>query len=186
MLTVCKYACFSNCVPFYARGVYLRFDDLREAAEAKDILEQHDFTIDYVTGYQFALAKTQDTAQLNEFEGQIQLSIMIEPNPEHAVWEFSEADYAELSVIVERICGVFGTLRNIIHVETIESKMLLTFRVEFHSVDAAHRASHSLRIDPIWGFSHEVCHPLISFSSRTDSSTEDLPVGVSQSYPLVW
>ncbi|KAF1915459.1 RNA recognition motif 2-domain-containing protein [Ampelomyces quisqualis] len=149
------YACFSTCIPVYTRGVYLRYDDLREAAEGKDILTQHDFAVDYVSGYQYALAKTQDTAQLNEFEGQIQLSVMIDANPDHAIWEFSNTDYTVVRIAVENICRAFGPYRNLVHVETINDKMLLVFRVEFHSVDAANRAVHSLSNDPVWGINSE-------------------------------
>ncbi|KAH7348090.1 RNA recognition motif 2-domain-containing protein [Pyrenochaeta sp. MPI-SDFR-AT-0127] len=149
------YACFSNCVPVYARGVHLRYDDLHDAAEAKDILEQHDFTVDYVSGYDFALAKSQDTAQLNEFEGQIKLSVMIEPNPDHAIWEFVLKDLAGVLKSVEATAGVFGAIRNCIHVDTVDAKMLLVFRIEYHSVDAANRAVQSLGADLVWGVSNE-------------------------------
>jgi hypothetical protein len=162
LLTVNKYACFSSCVPVYSRGVYLRYDDLHDAAEGKDILEQHGFHVDYISGYQYALVKSQDTALLNEFEGQIQLSILIDANPEHAIWEFTETDYAAMTVAVEQVCLAFGPVRTLVHVETNNDKMLLVFRVEFFGVDAANRAVHSLIIDPIWGSNKEVSHPLLS------------------------
>ncbi|KAF1947015.1 hypothetical protein EJ02DRAFT_449994 [Clathrospora elynae] len=149
------YACFSNAVPYYARGVYLRYDDLHDAAEGKDILEQHGFTVDYITGYDYALAKSQDTAQLNEFEGQFKLAVMIEPNPDHAIWEFTADDLSGITKAVEITAGAFGAVRNVIHVDTIDSKMLLVFRIEFHSVDAANRAVQSLRADPVWGINAE-------------------------------
>jgi hypothetical protein len=162
LLTVFQYACFATCVPTYTRGVYLRYDDLREAAEGKDILEQHGFTVDYVSGYQYALAKSQDTAQLNEFEGQIQLSVMIDANPDHAIWEYSQYDHCSVVVAIESICQAFGPVRGYHHVDTDNDKMLLTFRVEFYSVDAANRAVYSLSTDPVWGTNSEVCRPLLS------------------------
>ncbi|KAF2128382.1 hypothetical protein P153DRAFT_386503 [Dothidotthia symphoricarpi CBS 119687] len=148
------YQCFSNCVPVYARGVHLRFDDLREAAEAKDILEQHGFTVDWISSYEYALAKAQDTACLNEFEGQMKLPILIVPNPKHDAWEFTPADLTDMTDTIERVAGAFGTVRNCIHVDTEDTKMLLIFRIEFHSVDAAHRAVYSLQSDPIWDASN--------------------------------
>jgi hypothetical protein len=159
LLIVYKYACFSTCVPTYTRGVYLRYDDLREAAEGKDVLEQHGFTVEYVSGYQYALAKSQDTAQLNEFEGQIQLSVMIDANPEHAIWEYTQVDHCVMVVAIEQVCQAFGTVRGYHHVDTDNDKMTLTFRIEFHSVDAANRAVHSLNTDPVWGTNSEVSHP---------------------------
>ncbi|KAF1850911.1 uncharacterized protein K460DRAFT_350904 [Cucurbitaria berberidis CBS 394.84] len=148
------YACFSNCVPFYARGVHLRYDNLHDAAEAKEILQQHEFTVHYISGYEFAVAKSQDTAQLNEFEGQIKLPIMIEANPDYAVWEFTSEDLAGLIKSVEITAAVFGAVRNCIHVETVDTKMVLVFRIEYHSIDDANRAVQSLATDPVWGMSN--------------------------------
>jgi hypothetical protein len=161
LLIIIQYACFSNCIPVYTRGVYLRYDDLRDAAEGKDVLEQHDFHVQYVTSYQYALAKSQDTAHLNEFEGQIQLSVMIDANPEHAIWEFTNADYGLMQLAVHNVASAFGKVRNLVHVNTDNEKMTLTFRVEFHGVDAANRAVQSLSIDPVWGTNSEVSHPLL-------------------------
>ncbi|CAO2649560.1 Nn.00g069450.m01.CDS01 [Neocucurbitaria sp. VM-36] len=148
------YACFSYCVPYYAQGVYLRHDDLHDAAEAKNILEQHGFTIHYVSGYEFARAKTQDTAKLNEFEGQIKLSIMIQANPDHAIWEFTSEDLVGITKSLELTAAVFGAVRNCVHVSTTDAHMLLNFRIEYHSVDAANRAVESLGIDLIWGMNN--------------------------------
>ncbi|KAJ4337594.1 hypothetical protein N0V87_004549 [Didymella glomerata] len=145
------YQCFSSCVPVYTRGVHLRYDDLREAAEAKDILSQHGFVVDWISGYEFALAKSQDTAQLNEFEGQIKVPVTIQPCTDYAAFEFTDADLVEVLQAIEITAGVFGTIRNCVHVETHDTKMTLVFRVEFHSVDAATRAVQSLTVDSVWG-----------------------------------
>jgi hypothetical protein len=158
VLTLFKYACFSHCVPVYTRGTYLRFDDLRDAAEGKDILEQHQFVVDYVSGYSYAIAKSQDTAQLNEFDGQIQLSIKIDAPANHAVWEFTENDYRDVVMAMDSICQAFGPVRNMVHVETDNANMCLVFRIEFYGVDAANRAVHSLTTDPVWGTNSEVSH----------------------------
>lgn len=156
LLTHGQYACFANCVPVFARGVHLRFDDLHDAAEAKDILEQHDFAVDYVSGYDFAIAKTQETTQLNEFEGQIKLTLLVEPHPEHAAWVLSTEDLAMVTKSVELTASVFGALRNCVHMDSVDDKLLLDFRIEFHSIDAANRAVQSLRIDPVWGVGNDV------------------------------
>ncbi|KAL5121628.1 hypothetical protein ACEQ8H_000314 [Pleosporales sp. CAS-2024a] len=145
------YACFNTCVPVYTRGVYLRYDDLRDAAEGKAVLEQHGFQVEYVTAFKYALAKAQDTAQINEFEGQIKLSVMIDANPEHAVWDFTEADDCLLTFAITNVASAFGKVRNLLHVDTNNEKMALTFRIELHSVDAANRAVNSLSTDPVWG-----------------------------------
>lgn len=143
-------------MPVYTRGVHLRYDDLREAAEAKDILAQHGFGVDWITGYEFALAKSQDTAQLNEFEGQVKISVVIQPYTEQAAFEFTNADLAEVTEAVEITANVFGTVRGCVHIETYDTKMTLVFRVEFHSGDAATRAVQSLTVDPVWGINNAV------------------------------
>lgn len=143
-------------MPVYTRGVHLRYDDLREAAEAKDILAQHGFGVDWITGYEFALAKSQDTAQLNEFEGQVKISVVIRPYTEQAAFEFTNADLAEVTEAVEITANVFGTVRGCVHIETYDTKMTLVFRVEFHSGDAATRAVQSLTVDPVWGINNAV------------------------------
>lgn len=150
-----QYACFLNAVPYYARGVFIRYDDLRDAAEGKDILEQHEFTVDYVTSYDYAKAKAQDTANIKEYEGQIKLSIMIDPNPDQAVWEFSSDDLAGISNAVKITAQAFGEVRNVTHIDSLDDKMLLVYRIEFFSIDAAIRAVQSLRIDPVWGVNNE-------------------------------
>lgn len=156
MLTQLQYQCFSSCVPVYTRGVHLRYDDLREAAEAKDVLAQHGFGVDWITGYEFALAKSQDTAQLNEFEGQVKVPIVIQPYTEQSTFEFTDADLIEVAEAVEITASVFGTVRGCVHVETHDSKMTMVFRVEFHSVDTATRAIQSLTLDPVWGVNNAV------------------------------
>lgn len=118
-----------------------------------------------MSAYDFALAKSQDTAQLNEFEAQMKLTVMIEPNPDHAVWEFSLEDLAIITKSIEITAGVFGAVRNCIHIDSMDAKLLLDFRIEFHSVDAANRAVQSLRIDPVWGMSNDVSDPYILSSS---------------------
>ncbi|KAE8850787.1 hypothetical protein PTNB85_01203 [Pyrenophora teres f. teres] len=147
------YQCFDAAVPYYARGVFIRYDDLREAAEGKILLEQHDFSVAYATSYDYARGKSQDTAHIKEFEGQMKLAILIEPNPEFAVFDFTAQDLATVSNAVEITARSIGDLRNVVHVDTIDEKMLLVYRIEYHSVDAAIRAVQSLIHDPVWGAS---------------------------------
>ncbi len=109
-----------------------------------------------MSGYDFALAKSQDTAQLNEFEGQVQLPVVIVPTPEHARWEFTLVDLEDLTKNLETAVGIFGPVRNCIHIDTDEANMALIFRLEYHSVDAANRAVQSLRADSVWGVSNQV------------------------------
>ncbi|KAH7386882.1 RNA recognition motif 2-domain-containing protein [Phaeosphaeria sp. MPI-PUGE-AT-0046c] len=146
------YACFTTCVPVYTRGVFLRYDDLRDAAEGKDILEQQGFTVEYVSAYQYAVAKSQETSNLNEFEGQIKLSIYVDANPERTSNDFTQIDYCVMICAVQDICKAFGPVRKVAHVATNDDNMLLHFRIEFHGVDAANRAVHSLATDSVWGY----------------------------------
>ncbi|KAF1837843.1 hypothetical protein BDW02DRAFT_576772 [Decorospora gaudefroyi] len=149
------YSCFNTAVPHYAHGVFIRYDDLNDAAEGKEILEDHQFIVEYVSDYDYARAKGQDTAFIKEFDGQIKLGIHIQPNPNHAIWEFDAADLAGVAHAVAITAGAFGTVRNVVHVDTLEDRMQLVFRIEFHSVDAANRAVHSLRLDAVWGMPHD-------------------------------
>jgi hypothetical protein len=143
-------------VPYYSRGVFVRYDDLRDAAEGKDILEQHEFTVDYVTPYDFAKAKAQDTASLKEYEGQVKLAILVDPNPDQGACEISSEDLSGVCNAVKITAQAFGEVRNVTHVESIDEKMLLVYRIEFYSIDAAVRAVQSLRLDPVWGVNGDV------------------------------
>ena len=95
---------------------------------------------------------------------------MIEPNPGNASWEFSADDLAIMTKSVEITASVFGAVRNCIHVDSVDANLLLDYRVEFHSVDAANRAVQSLRADPVWGMSNEVCNNDL-FKSHAHSLT---------------
>jgi hypothetical protein len=151
-----QYQCFAACVPLYTRGIHLRYDNLRDAAEGKAILNEHGFTVEYISGYQYAVAKSQDTSQINEFEGQVKLPVIIEANPNDAMWSFTAADLVEVSNILQLNVTSFGAIRNCFHVETNQASMKVVFRIEFHSIDASVRAVHSMRADPLWGFSNAV------------------------------
>lgn len=152
-----QYACFANAVPFYSYGVFIRYDDIRDAAEGKDIFEQHEFTVDYVTIYDFAKAKAQDIASLNYYEGQIKLAVLIDPLPDQPAFNFSSADLAYVINVVRLTAQAFGDVRTVTHVETSNEKMHLVFRIEFASIDASVRAANSLHLDPVWGVNTEVC-----------------------------
>jgi hypothetical protein len=151
-----QYQCFASCVPLYTRGVHLRYDNLRDAAEGMAILTEHGFLVEYISGYQYAVAKAQDTSQINEFEGQIKLPVIIEANPNDAMWSFTPDDLVEVCNTIQVNVADFGTVRNCFHVETNQASMKVVFRIEFHSVDASTRAVQSLRADSLWGFSTAV------------------------------
>jgi hypothetical protein len=159
-----QYACFLNAVPYYSRGVFIRYDNLKDSVEGKAILEEHGFTVNYVTSYDYALAKSQDTTSIKEFEGQMKLSVYVEPNPDHAIWEFGAEDLAGITKAVEITASAFGDVRNVVHVDTGDDKMLLVFRIEFYSVDAAYRAVESLNMDSVWGHNAEASIPSLPMS----------------------
>ena len=68
--------------------MYVRYDTVSDAAEGKDILLQAGLFVNYVSIVDFANAQGKDTGKVKECEGQITLSVSIEPNPDHAIWEF--------------------------------------------------------------------------------------------------
>lgn len=157
----------------YEKGVHLRFDDLHDSTEGKDILEEQGFCVEYITSYDFAIAKGQDTALLNEFEGQIKVPIMIQPGPGQTDQEFPPGGFLSVTrnlmiiantfrnvpIVPNNVANIPAPVRNCIHVDTDVSKGVLIFRVEFHSVDAALRAVQSLRVDRVWGYGDEVSSP---------------------------
>ncbi|OAL50944.1 hypothetical protein IQ07DRAFT_610875 [Pyrenochaeta sp. DS3sAY3a] len=163
------YTAFHKCVPMYEKGVHLRFDDLHDSTEGKDILEAQGFNVEYITSYDFAIAKGQDTALLNEFEGQIKVPIMIQPGPGQTTKEFPPGGFLSVTRNLMIIANTFrnvpiapgnatnipSAVRNCIHVDTDVSKGIMIFRVEFHSVDAALRAVQSLCVDRVWGYGDE-------------------------------
>jgi hypothetical protein len=67
------YACFLNAAPYYSRGVFIRYDKLKDSVEGKDAFTsfsfvqdspfkdkfaEHGFHVNYVTSYDYALAKS--------------------------------------------------------------------------------------------------------------------------------
>ncbi|KAH9860225.1 hypothetical protein IAQ61_012009 [Plenodomus lingam] len=136
--------------------IHLRFDDLQDAIEAREILEQHDFVVDHITNYDYANAKGQDTALVDDNEGQVKVTIKIEPKPDQANFSFSNEDLDAMMTAVGLTAGIFGTLRNCVHVGSDHAQLRLEFRLEFMSLDAAQRAVQSLRLDPVWGMSDDV------------------------------
>ncbi|KAF2680244.1 hypothetical protein K458DRAFT_269757, partial [Lentithecium fluviatile CBS 122367] len=157
------YQVFATCVPIYCRGIHLRFDSLRDACEAKQLLEAHGFELCFIDNYDFAIAKSQDTAAVNEFEGQVKVVVIVESfgayNQKQSTPAFSQNDIVWLCEAVESAMNAFGSVRVSVHVktdeidgadDTDEAKLLFTFRVEFHSAEAAIRAVASLKKDPMW------------------------------------
>ncbi|KAF2242679.1 hypothetical protein BU26DRAFT_609975 [Trematosphaeria pertusa] len=51
--------------------------------------------------------------------------------------------------------SIYGTVRASTHTATDEENLIFTFRIEFHSVEAANWAVASLARDPIWGLSDD-------------------------------
>ncbi|KAH8725957.1 RNA recognition motif 2-domain-containing protein [Phaeosphaeriaceae sp. PMI808] len=150
------YGYFAKCIPVYKNGMYLRFDDLGDSMEANFLLRDKGCSVEYVTGFQYSIAKEQDTMLLNEFEGQIRLSVKIDIKPERAVFELTPSDMSGITTFVLRICSAFGPVLNCIHVDTDDTKMLLIFRVEFRSIDASNRAVHSLKAHSVVDSNPEV------------------------------
>jgi hypothetical protein len=103
------------------------------------------------------VAKSQETANLNEYEGHVKLSVFIDANPERTSNEFTQIDYCVTICAVQDICKAFGPVRKVAHIATNDEKSVFHFRIEFHGVDAANRAVRSLATDSVWGYNAEVC-----------------------------
>ncbi|KAJ4302757.1 hypothetical protein N0V90_001647 [Kalmusia sp. IMI 367209] len=164
-----QYQVFNSCVPIYNRGVHLRFDDLQDAAEAKAVLEQHDFACSFVDNYEFALAKSQDTAAIDEHEGQVRIVVRIMPTDHGTRPSFGPKDLMNLHKDVEVTMTIFGSLKCLVHVATNTDTLEFTFRMEYFSVEAANRAVASLtkteltRLDDT-GMWHLTFHNVMNWS----------------------
>jgi hypothetical protein len=147
-------------VPVYNRGFYLRFDNLRDACEGWSLLQNRQFDVSYVDNYDLALAKSQDTASIDEFEGQIMVIFAVQPAAIGNDIESESAPVLNQTVIVwlhdvvELAMSTFGTVRTFVHTKT--ENEFFTYRVEFFSAECATRAAASLRKDGMWGTSLDV------------------------------
>ncbi|KAF2446310.1 hypothetical protein P171DRAFT_357672 [Karstenula rhodostoma CBS 690.94] len=139
-----EYAVFDMCVPIYSRGVYLRFDNLQDAGAGKLILEQHLFRCCYVDNYTFAIAKSQDTAAIDEFEGQIRVEVHAVPVVSGLPIMFTLNDLKGMHDDLEAALSRFGSIRDFVHTSTDQATMMFVFRFEFYSVEVANRARASL------------------------------------------
>ncbi|PVI07690.1 hypothetical protein DM02DRAFT_512225 [Periconia macrospinosa] len=142
------YRTFLNTSLFYSDGVYLRFDDLGDACDGVAIFQNEGFQIRHIDSYDFARAKTQDTMSINEFEGQIRLTVHVTPTDQYQP-TFDLRDLAWLNQdITDFLMVSFGSVKTTVHVDTDQVAMLFTYRIEFHSVDAANRAVASINSYP--------------------------------------
>ncbi|KAI4653198.1 uncharacterized protein J4E79_008711 [Alternaria viburni] len=150
-----RYDCFKHSAIFLQdphAAIFIRFDSLSDAIEARDLLIQAGFATHYATMDDLARSMPKDIRDIQPFEGQMFLSMFIDANPEHAVWEFTAEDYEDIKHQVDLIAREFGIVRNVVHVDTVHDEMRLIFRIEFDSIDAAQRAIQSLRRTPVYGF----------------------------------
>ncbi|KAL5393755.1 hypothetical protein PMIN06_011105 [Paraphaeosphaeria minitans] len=144
-----EYAVFDMCVPIYSRGVYLRFDNLQDAGAGKLILEQHLFHCAYVDNYAFAIAKSQDTAAIDEFEGQIRVEVHATPVVNGLPIMFTLNDLKGMHDDLEAALTRFGPIRDFVHASTDQTSLMFVFRFEFYSVEVANRARASLLDTPL-------------------------------------
>ena len=149
-LTTCQYLAFMQSVPLYSRGVHIRFDSLRDACEAKYLLECLGFTAEYITGYDFAIAKSQDTAAVNDYEGQVDFSLTVSP-----IVNMTRKGLKELVGYVQQIAEFYGDVRELEHIHTNVTLGIVRYRIEFQSIDAANRMIASVQDFPLYGDSDD-------------------------------
>jgi hypothetical protein len=141
---------------------------MREACTAKQVLELQGCEVAFVDSYDFARAKSIDTMAINEFEGQIKLIMVCQPDrPEthQTVPPFFTNDIAWLNEAVMNVMSAFGTVAVAVHIGTDQQAMLFEYRIEFHSVGAADRAVASLARNPATGLGYDVSHPVFHIKS---------------------
>lgn len=137
---------FSSAILIYSRGVHLRFDNLRDSCEAKYLLECLGYLIEYIAPYEFAVAKSQDTATVSDYEGQVNFPISV-----HPITNLNRAGLNELAGFVHQFASYYGDVREVEHVSTDEQTGTIRYRVEFMSIDAANRAIQCIKEFPIYG-----------------------------------
>jgi hypothetical protein len=140
-LTMQQHECFDKAVPLNSGGdIRAHFDDLRDAREGVDVLRANGYEVEFITQRDFAYAKFQDTASVNEYEGQIRLSIHVEPG-------LTNDELKLLYDILYHVCELYGDAR-IASFQRVDDTNDYVFRVEFFSIDAAQRAASGLMNDP--------------------------------------
>lgn len=160
---------FTHAVPVYNEGVIIHFDNLRDACEGMQLLKSIKFDCSFVDTYDFAIARGQDTAAINEFQGQLKLTIMLSSTNRGPRPPFPPSELVWFLNAIESALSVFGSVRHFAHLATDEEKLLFTFRVEFFSVEACSRAVASLTVEPLWGESDDVSHSYSSLYSHTNN-----------------
>lgn len=128
--------------------IRIHFDDVRDAEESYNILRACDYNVHFITQREFAYAKYQDSSSVNLYEGQMLLTIRVDP-------AITAEEYPGLYQILYRLCEPFGAIRlasfEKVHADSAYADC--TFRVEYYSIDAATRAIHVLNEElPSGGF----------------------------------
>jgi hypothetical protein len=100
-------------------------------------LETKDFKVSYTTHRQFAEVKSLDLANIDFYEGQVELVV-----DSHQI-----NDVVTMKSVVQRICSLVGMTRRVV---AMTGEAPFMFRVEFDSVDAANRAVNILNVSPDW------------------------------------
>jgi hypothetical protein len=140
-----QYLTFSSCVPLYSRGVHMRFDNLRDSCEAKYLLECLGYLIEYITPYEFAVAKSQDTATVSDYEGQVNFPMLVQP-----IGNLNRKGLNKVAGFVHDFASCYGVVRDVEHAATDEKNGIIRFRVEFMSIDAANRAIQGIKEFPLY------------------------------------
>ncbi|KAF1974553.1 hypothetical protein BU23DRAFT_461479 [Bimuria novae-zelandiae CBS 107.79] len=143
------YTLFDTCVPIYNRGIHLRFDNLQDACSGKVVLERHGFECEFVDNYKFAIAKSQDTAAVDEFEGQLRIDVLAMPFLSGSPVKITLGDIHAMHRDLEDALSRFGAIRDFIHTSSDEVEMIFQFRFEFFSVEVANRVRASLLDRPM-------------------------------------
>ncbi|CAI6333709.1 unnamed protein product [Periconia digitata] len=142
------YKAFEKASIFYQDGVFIRFDAVNDACEAMSIFKTSNFKARFVDSYDFAKAKCQDTIAINEFEAQVKLVVHLEYLASQQIAPTLKELAWLNDTITHYMSYTYGSIVACVHVGVDLPVQLHTFRVEFHSVDAANRAIASINLDP--------------------------------------
>jgi hypothetical protein len=123
----------------------MRFDNLRDSCEAKYLLECLGYVIEYITPYEFAVAKSQDTATVSDYEGQVNFPVLVQP-----IGNLNRNGLNQVAGFVHDFASCYGVVRDVEHAATDEKNGIIRFRVEFMSIDAANRAIQGIKEFPMY------------------------------------
>lgn len=135
--------------------IRLRFDSVADACTGQHILVSEGYSVDFITPRDYARAKFQDLASLDEFEGQITITVVT-----NRALNMEEATALE-DLMRDILSSRFRSSQHgpaVREIARLPSRQptVTQFRVEMDSLDAATRTVRALARVPLHGYMRNV------------------------------